>query len=260
MAIDRTRKTTNAIALGLAVVATAVGLFFLAAILVTLIIEGFSAISPRLFLENTPPPGSDGGLLNAIFGSLAMTAIAIVVATPIGILAGTYLSEYSRGGWLAVQWPVGLGAKGSEGVANTVKQTAGGIGYDEYAYAAQNKLSYAVMKNAAGKIVAPTLDTFAAAAANADWANAKNFNVIITNQPGDNSWPIAASTWVLIHTQPEDAAAAGEALKFFDWAYKNGQVEAKGLDYVAIPDPVVKQIEASWSSITSGGKPVFAAQ
>ena len=99
MAIDRTRKTTNAIALGLAVVATAVGLFFLAAILVTLIIEGFSAISPRLFLENTPPPGSDGGLLNAIFGSLAMTAIAIVVATPIGILAGTYLSEYSRGGW-----------------------------------------------------------------------------------------------------------------------------------------------------------------
>jgi phosphate transport system substrate-binding protein len=160
----------------------------------------------------------------------------------------------------AVQWPVGLGAKGSEGVANTVKQTAGGIGYDEYAYAAQNKLSYAVMKNAAGKIVAPTLDTFAAAAANADWANAKNFNVIITNQPGDNSWPIAASTWVLIHTQPEDAAAAGEALKFFDWAYKNGQAEAKGLDYVAIPDPVVKQIEASWSSITSGGKPVFAAQ
>jgi phosphate transport system permease protein len=99
VAIDRTRKTTNAIALGLAVVATAVGLFFLAAILVTLIIEGFSAISPRLFLENTPPPGSDGGLLNAIFGSLAMTAIAIVVATPIGILAGTYLSEYSRGGW-----------------------------------------------------------------------------------------------------------------------------------------------------------------
>jgi len=160
----------------------------------------------------------------------------------------------------AVQWPVGLGAKGSEGVANTVKQTAGGIGYDEYAYAAQNKLSYAVMKNAAGKIVAPTLDTFAAAAATADWANAKNFNVIITNQPGDNSWPIAASTWVLIHTQPEDAAAAGEALKFFDWAYKNGQAEAKGLDYVAIPDPVVKQIEASWSSITSGGKPVFAAQ
>jgi phosphate transport system permease protein len=101
MAVDSRRKTTNTIALGLAVVATVVGLFFLAAILLTLVVKGFSAISPRLFLENTPPPGSDGGLLNAIFGSLAMTVIAIVVATPIGILAGTYLTEYSRGSRLA---------------------------------------------------------------------------------------------------------------------------------------------------------------
>src|SRR6185437_3011192 len=115
----------------------------------------------------------------------------------------------------AVEWPVGVGAKGSEGVANTVKQTANSIGYDEYAYAAQNNLSYADMKNAAGKVVAPSLDSFAAAAANADWANAKNFNLIITDQPGDASWPIAASTWVLIHAQPADPVAAGEALKFF---------------------------------------------
>src|SRR6185312_240541 len=160
----------------------------------------------------------------------------------------------------AVEWPVGVGAKGSEGVANTVKQTAGSIGYDEYAYAAQNNLSYAKMKNAAGKVVSPSLDSFAAAASNADWADAKNFNLVITNQPGDDSWPIAASTWVLIHAQPDDAAAAGEALKFFDWAYKSGDDQAKALDYVAIPDNVVALIEKSWSGITSGGKPVFAAQ
>jgi len=160
----------------------------------------------------------------------------------------------------AVEWPVGIGAKGSEGVANTVKQTAGAIGYDEYAYAAQNNLSYAKMINAAGKTVSPSLDSFNAAASNADFANAKNFNLVITNQPGDASWPIAASTWVLIHTVPDDGAAAGEALKFFDWAYKSGKDAAKGLDYVAIPDSVVALIEKSWSAVQSGGKPVFAAQ
>ncbi|MDB5560803.1 MAG: pstA [Hyphomicrobiales bacterium] len=101
MSLSSSRKTTNTVALALAAAATFVGLFFLAAILVTLIVKGFSAISPRIFLENTPPPGSDGGLLNAIFGSVAMTAIAIIVATPIGILAGTYLTEYSRGSRLA---------------------------------------------------------------------------------------------------------------------------------------------------------------
>ncbi len=158
----------------------------------------------------------------------------------------------------AVEWPIGVGAKGSEGVANTVKQTAGSIGYDEYAYAAQNSLSYAKMMNSAGKVVEPSLDTFAAAAANADWAGTKNFHVVITNQPGDDSWPIAASTWVLIHKQPDDPAAAGTALKFFDWAYRNGKDAAKGLDYVAIPDKVVTLIEKSWDDIVADGKPVFA--
>ena len=166
----------------------------------------------------------------------------------------------SVGSDTAVEWPVGIGAKGSEGVANTVKQTAGAIGYDEYAYAAQNNLSYAKMVNAAGKTVAPSLDSFNAAASNADFAHAKNFTLVITNQPGDASWPIAASTWVLIHTAPDDAAAAGEALKFFDWAYKNGKDAAKGLDYVAIPDSVVALIETSWSAVQAGGKPVFAAK
>lgn len=109
----------------------------------------------------------------------------------------------------AVEWPTGVGAKGSEGVANTVKQTDGGIGYVEYAYAKQNNLSYSKMLNAAGKVVEPSLESFGAAASNADFKTAKNFNVIITNEPGDATWPIAASTWVLIHKAPEDAAATG---------------------------------------------------
>ncbi|MCM2438162.1 phosphate ABC transporter substrate-binding protein PstS [Agrobacterium vitis] len=176
-----------------------------------------------------------------------------------------YLSKVSAewkskiGSDTAVEWPVGIGAKGSEGVANTVKQTAGAIGYNEYAYVIQNKLGYAKMKNDAGKVVEPSLDSFAAAAANADWAGAKNFNVVITNQPGEKSWPIAASTWVLIHKDPVDKDATEAALKFFAWAYKDGTGEAKALEYVAIPKPVVKLIENSWDSIQKDGKPVFKA-
>jgi len=175
-----------------------------------------------------------------------------------------YLSKVSSewkdkvGSDTAVQWPVGLGAKGSEGVANTIKQTPGSVGYNEYAYVIQNKLGYARMENAAGKIVSPSLDSFASAASNADWKGASNFNVIITDQPGDASWPIAASTWVIIHKAPEDAAAAKGALEFFDWAYKHGTQEAKDLDYVSIPGNVVSLIETSWSQITADGKPVFS--
>lgn len=161
----------------------------------------------------------------------------------------------------AVEWPTGVGAKGSEGVANTVKQTDGGIGYVEYAYASQNSLSYAKMLNAAGKVVAPSLESFDAAASNADFKTAKNFNVIITNEPGDTTWPIAASTWVLIHKTPDDAAATGEALKFFAWAYKDGKETAKALDYVSIPDGVVEQIKATWKAdIQADGKPVYAGK
>jgi phosphate transport system substrate-binding protein len=177
-----------------------------------------------------------------------------------------YLSKESTewadqiGSDTAVEWPVGLGAKGSEGVALSVKQTAGAIGYAEYAYAAQNQLGYARMKNAAGKVVEPSLQSFAAAGASADWAGASNFNVIITNQPGDETWPIAASTWVLIHTRPENAASTATALEFFDWAYEHGDDAAAALDYVSIPDNVVSLIEASWEkAITADGKPVFSA-
>ncbi|GHE03517.1 phosphate ABC transporter substrate-binding protein [Defluviimonas sp. 20V17] len=174
-----------------------------------------------------------------------------------------YLSKISKnwadkiGSDTAVEWPVGLGAKGSEGVANMVKQTAGAIGYNEYAYVIQNKLGYSKMINKEGKVVSPSLKTFASAAANADWKNAHNFRVIITDQPGADSWPIAASTWVIIHKNPQDPKAAKEALKFFAWAYKNGKPEAKSLDYVAIPNNVVELIEASWSKIQHNGKPIY---
>jgi phosphate transport system substrate-binding protein len=161
----------------------------------------------------------------------------------------------------AVEWPTGVGAKGSEGVANTVKQTDGGIGYVEYAYAKQNNLSYSKMVNAAGKVVEPSLESFGAAASNADFKGAKNFSVIITNEPGDATWPIAASTWVLIHKAPDDAAATGEALKFFAWAYKDGKDTAKALDYVSIPDSVVELIKDSWkTNIQTDGKPVYAGE
>ena len=177
-----------------------------------------------------------------------------------------YLSKISKewadkiGSDTAVEWPLGLGAKGSEGVANTVAHTAGAIGYNEYAYVIQNHLGYSRMINKDGKVVKPSLATFASAAANADWAGAKNFHVIITDQPGKNSWPIAASTWVITHTNPQDPAASAAALKFFAWAYKNGKPEAKSLDYVAIPDNVVALIEKSWSKIQHNGKPVYAAK
>ncbi len=123
-----------------------------------------------------------------------------------------YLSKVSPewkekvGSDTAVQWPVGFGAKGSEGVSTTVAQTAGSISYVEYSYVVANKMGYSKLKNAAGKVVEPTLDTFAAAAANADWKGSKNFNVIVTNQPGDKTWPIAASTWVVLYKQPADKA------------------------------------------------------
>ena len=146
----------------------------------------------------------------------------------------------------AVEWPVGVGAKGSEGIANTVKQTQGAIGYVEYAYAKQNTLSYTKMINAAGKTVEPNLESFAAAASNADFADAKNFNLIITNQPGEKSWPIAASTWVMLYKKPADAAANEEALKFFKWAYEKGQKEATDLSYLPVPETVAKVVEESW--------------
>ncbi len=159
----------------------------------------------------------------------------------------------------AVQWPVGIAAKGNEGVANTVANTKGSIGYVEYAYAKQNKMTYANMVNLEGKTVAPTMESFQAAAANADWANAPGYYQILTNQKGAASWPITAATFILVHKQPADAAATGEALKFFAWAFANGGKEAEALDYIPMPANVVGMIKKTWATEikSSDGKMVF---
>jgi phosphate transport system substrate-binding protein len=174
-------------------------------------------------------------------------------------LFATFLSQSNYdwsnqvGADTAVQWPVGIGAKGNEGVANMVKQTDGAIGYVEYAYAKKNGMTYTQLVNKAGKAVSPSLDTFTAAAANADWANAKAFNLVLTNQPGDDAWPITGASFILVYKRPSDPPALLTALKFFDWAYKKGGDMAKELDYVPLPDSVVQVIEKAWAEQIKGG-------
>jgi len=160
----------------------------------------------------------------------------------------------------AVQWPAGIGAKGNEGVANNVANTKGSIGYVEYAYAKQNKLTHTKMINKAGKTVSPTAETFQAAAANADWKSQPGYGVILANQPGDQSWPMTAATWILIYKKPTDAATTGEALKFFGWSYAKGATMAKDLDYVPMPANVVADIQKMWSADIkdSSGKPLYS--
>ena len=160
----------------------------------------------------------------------------------------------------AVEWPVGIGAKGNEGVANNVSQTKGSIGYVEYAYAKQNKLNYTKMVNKDGKVVAPTAESFQAAAASADWKSQPGYGVILTDEPGAGSWPIAGATFILIHKKPQKPADAAEALKFFAWAYTKGSKMAEELDYVPMPAKVVTSIQKSWQDIKDDkGQPVFTA-
>ena len=152
----------------------------------------------------------------------------------------------------AVEWPVGIGAKGNEGVANNTANTAGAIGYVEYAYAMQNKMAFAKMYNEAGKSVTPTSAAFQAAAAGAQWSSAPDFYVILTNAPGDTSWPIAGSTFILMQSTPANEADSAAALKFFDWGYKHGKQMAADLDYVPMPDSVVTLIEKTWKEKIKG--------
>jgi phosphate transport system substrate-binding protein len=157
----------------------------------------------------------------------------------------------------AVEWPVGVGAKGNDGVANNVMQSKGSIGYVEYAYAKQNKLSFAKMINADGKTVAPEFKTFSAAAANADWSSVPGFGVILSDQKGAESWPMTAATFILVPRQPQDPAAASDALKFFAWAFAKGDKAAEELDFIPMPEATVAQIEKSWGEIKdASGKPV----
>ena len=173
----------------------------------------------------------------------------------------TFLSRVSAewksnvGAATSVDWPTGIGAKGNEGVAGNVAQTAGAIGYVEYAYALQNHLKYARMLNKDGKIVEPSLTTFGAAGAHADWSAAaqNNFYVILVDEPGADSWPITATTYIIMYKQPVDPAASAATLKFFKWAYANGDDMAKGLVYVPLPDNAVQAIEGSWKQIQGSG-------
>lgn len=176
-----------------------------------------------------------------------------------------YLSKVSAewkssvGEGTAVKWPEGVGGKGNEGVSAYVQRIKGSIGYVEYAYAKKNKMGHVALKNKDGQFVQPDDATFQAAAANADWAKAPGYYVILTEQPGKESWPITGASFVLLYKTQADAAKGKEVLSFFDWALKSGGKMASELDYVPMPDKVVKLIEASWKSqIKDGsGKPVW---
>ncbi|USJ00972.1 phosphate ABC transporter substrate-binding protein PstS [Xanthomonas prunicola] len=216
-----------------------------------------------------------GALLGDIFlGKVTMWNDAAIVAANPGVTlpatkinlvhrsdgSGTtfnfsnYLSKVSPewkskvGEGTSVQWPGGVGGKGNEGVASYVQQIKGSIGYVELAYALQNKMPYTSLQNAAGQWIEPNAESFAAAAASADWANARDFNLVITNAPGEKAWPITATNFMLMHKQPKDAARSKATLDFFKWALENGQAQASELHYVPLPPELVKQIEAYWGS------------
>jgi phosphate transport system substrate-binding protein len=175
----------------------------------------------------------------------------------------TYLSQVSEawksdlGANTTVSWPVGQGGKGNEGVAATVKQVPNALGYVEYAYAKQNDIPFVLIRNKAGKYPKPETASFQAAAANADWSAAPGFGISLTDQPGDDAWPITAATFILVHRNPDKPERTAQVLTFFDWAYRNGAKLAGELDYVLLPDKVVGLIRTEWQAIKDkAGKPV----
>jgi phosphate transport system substrate-binding protein len=147
-----------------------------------------------------------------------------------------------------VVWPAGVGGKGNEGVSAYVKQIKGSIGYVEYSYAVTNKLSYTQLKNAAGKFIKPDAKAFAAAADTADWASAKDFNLIMTNAPGEAAWPITATTWIIMYKKAKNEEKSAAAFDFFKWSLENGQKQAESLDYVALPKSLVDRVEGYWKA------------
>jgi phosphate transport system substrate-binding protein len=164
----------------------------------------------------------------------------------------------SLGMGTTVNWPAGQGGKGNEGVAATVKQVANSIGYVEYAYAKQNNIPFAQVKNKDGQFVKPDEKTFAAAAANADWSAAPGFGISLVNQAGAEAWPITGATLILVYKSPDKPEQVAEVLKFFDWAYRNGDRMAADLDYVPLPEKVVEQVRQTWKDVKSkDGKPLY---
>jgi phosphate transport system substrate-binding protein len=178
-----------------------------------------------------------------------------------------YLTKVSKswakdvGNNKSVSWPTGVGGKGNEGVAAFVGKVNGGIGYVEYAYALQNKMTTALLENRDGNFVAPTAEAFQAAAAGADWAHAKGYYLVLTDQPGKMSWPITGASFILMHKKQQHPTNAKAVLKFFDWAYKNGNDAALALDYVPMPDSVADMVRASWTKDLKdmAGEPVWSS-
>ncbi len=161
----------------------------------------------------------------------------------------------------AVQWPAGIGGKGNDGVSAFVKQTIGSIGYVEYAYAKQNKAAFVLLQNKAGQFPQPTAANFAAAANGADWSKAPGNYMLLLDQPGPNAWPITAATFILVQKKQTNVAAGRDVLSFFDWAYKNGDAAAMGLDYVPMPAPVKALVRQQWAGVTGpNNKPVYIAR
>jgi phosphate transport system substrate-binding protein len=159
----------------------------------------------------------------------------------------------------SVSWPTGVGGKGNEGVASYASRINGAIGYVEYAYALQNKLAYVLLQNGAGNFVKPSAESFQAAAANADWSKAPGFYLLLTNQPGAQSWPITGATFILLHKSQEKREVAKQVLSFFDWAYKDGDGMARQLDYVPLPDKVVALVKEAWKTeIKANGAAVWS--
>src|SRR5476651_1790588 len=192
-------------------------------------------LNPKLALPDTaiaPVYRSDGSGTNFLFSDFLSKSSAKFQST---IGANT-----------SVQWPVGIGAKGNEGVANMTTQTDGAIGYVEYAYAKQNKMAYTLLTNKAGVAVAPNAESFQAAAGNADWAGADSYYVILTDQAGAKSWPITGASFILLYKEPAEPAPVNEALKFFSWAYKDGASMASELDYVPLPAALIEQVKKTW--------------
>ncbi len=210
-----------------------------------------AALNPGVSLPNTPITvvhRSDGSGTSFLFTSyLAMKNPAW---------------QTKVGASDSVQWPVGLGGKGNEGVAAYVKQTVGSIGYVEYAYAKQNKLAYVLLQNKDGSFATPSAEGFASAAQGADWAHAKGNYLLLLDQPGVKTWPITGATFVLMHRQQADSARGSGVLQFFDWAFKSGDDAANALDYVPLPATVKDMVRKQWATELKGsdGKPIYPAQ
>ena len=209
--------------------------------------KAIAALNPKLALPDQPI---------AVVRRADGSGTSFIFTNYLSKVSPEWKQKVSEG--TAVQWPTGTGGKGNEGVSAFVQQLPGAIGYVEYAYAKQNKMAYVLMQNAAGNFVAPDDQAFKAAAAGAEWTKS-GFYEILTNQPGKEAWPITGATFILMHKVQDNPQQAAEVLKFFSWAYKNGGKLAEELDYVALPDSLVKAIEASWVTIKDGsGKLVVA--